>query len=654
MKKAKFSLAFLLLAALIIPLVSSAQSLIQNQKDIDYGNSLIRVFSNGKVGYIDTTGKIIIEPKFANAFDFSEGLAPARLNGKFGLIDIKGNFVIEPKYDYIERFPNGVYVFFSEGKAGFLNRRFSYEINKIILPNYSSIKFFSDTKAFATTFSGKHGIIDYHGNIIFDTTCSDIYFVSDKYVIAEKHIFNRFNESMPYSEISIIDTSGTIILPFETTEGLFCDDGKNIIMFGYDSAKKSNRNKVIASNGNVTDMDFLLKKYSAINDTTPKLNKTISKRIINDSLLYLSYFYLSKPLIENSFIGIFNCHTNELIKNKNWSNVSAVGDSSIFVTNYINYEGLINSKGEVINNLSSENFKINLSEDRKLISAFTDSVCSIYDINGNFIKSIPLNFPAKIKKHSGKYYLYTSVTDPVKQNKYNREIFGMDNYFHWKTYEDNYRYEINSSGFVTSFNTDSFYCYNNRGNLIYKSVLYKPGDALNIDYMKAPDTYPGRLYQKSFNPDYNKFGVRDDRLSIFINEDTDTTYNNLYRGYALYIVNKSPYQVNIGLNYSIEMKLQAKDANGKWRDINDKDKSILCGTGLESEILGQYDFTVSVIPAFEGELQTVMRAVLTYPHPKFKGGTLTIYSNEVKCGINPAQFWRRPDEQKSNVPFPFY
>ena len=64
--------------------------------------------------------------------------------------------------------------------------------------------------------------------------------------------------------------------------------------------------------------------------------------------------------------------------------------------------------------------------------------------------------------------------------------------------------------------------------------------------------------------------------------------------------------------------------------------------GLEQEKLGQYDYLLSTIPLFEGEIKTVMRAELTYPHPKFKGAKIKIYSNEIECGINPAQFWRKP------------
>ena len=55
---------------------------------------------DGKWGFIDTKGNFVIEPKFDDASDFSDGCAQVELDGKWGFIDTKGNFVIEPKFDY--------------------------------------------------------------------------------------------------------------------------------------------------------------------------------------------------------------------------------------------------------------------------------------------------------------------------------------------------------------------------------------------------------------------------------------------------------------------------------------------------------------------------------------------------------------------------
>jgi len=51
---------------------------------------LARVELNGKYGYIDKEGKVVIPIKYDFVGDFKGWLAPVQLNGKYGCIDKKG------------------------------------------------------------------------------------------------------------------------------------------------------------------------------------------------------------------------------------------------------------------------------------------------------------------------------------------------------------------------------------------------------------------------------------------------------------------------------------------------------------------------------------------------------------------------------------
>ncbi|HEY0427788.1 MAG TPA: WG repeat-containing protein [Pyrinomonadaceae bacterium] len=63
---------------------------------------------DGKWGYINKTGQIIISPQFDEAGFFSDGLAKVKAENKFGFIDEKGKFVINPKYLEAQRFSEGI------------------------------------------------------------------------------------------------------------------------------------------------------------------------------------------------------------------------------------------------------------------------------------------------------------------------------------------------------------------------------------------------------------------------------------------------------------------------------------------------------------------------------------------------------------------
>jgi len=61
----------------------------------------------GKWGYIDPMGQMIIHPRFSGAQNFSEGLAAVELDGKWGYIDSAGQVLIKPEYLFVRPFSEG-------------------------------------------------------------------------------------------------------------------------------------------------------------------------------------------------------------------------------------------------------------------------------------------------------------------------------------------------------------------------------------------------------------------------------------------------------------------------------------------------------------------------------------------------------------------
>ena len=60
---------------------------------------LAAVRVDGKFGYIDKTGELVIPAKYNRAWKFSEGLGKVLLNNKFGFVDKDGTVVILPQFD---------------------------------------------------------------------------------------------------------------------------------------------------------------------------------------------------------------------------------------------------------------------------------------------------------------------------------------------------------------------------------------------------------------------------------------------------------------------------------------------------------------------------------------------------------------------------
>jgi hypothetical protein len=69
---------------------------------------------NGMWGYINKTGKLVINPQFGDAKYFHDGLANVRVGdawtGKWGFINLTGKWVVKPRFDHAGRLSEGLAV----------------------------------------------------------------------------------------------------------------------------------------------------------------------------------------------------------------------------------------------------------------------------------------------------------------------------------------------------------------------------------------------------------------------------------------------------------------------------------------------------------------------------------------------------------------
>jgi hypothetical protein len=73
-------------------------------------------------GFIDHAGKWFIEPRFLVTGGFSEGRAFVSLDGEtFGFIDLKGQFVVRPEFQQCRQFSEGLAAVCHENRWGFID-----------------------------------------------------------------------------------------------------------------------------------------------------------------------------------------------------------------------------------------------------------------------------------------------------------------------------------------------------------------------------------------------------------------------------------------------------------------------------------------------------------------------------------------------------
>jgi hypothetical protein len=122
------------------------------------------VYVKGKAGYIDRTGKIVLEPQFDEASYFSEGMARVSVGRDTiisegfsqGFIDETGKLVIQPKWDVVSHFSEGL------AAVGFDQTKKSFKVGNKTLYTSASHTWY------------RWGFIDKTGKLVTETKFSDI------------------------------------------------------------------------------------------------------------------------------------------------------------------------------------------------------------------------------------------------------------------------------------------------------------------------------------------------------------------------------------------------------------------------------------------------------------------------------------------------
>ena len=134
------------------------------------GIKYFQVEKNGKTGFRDLDGKIVIEPIYDMAEIFSEGYSAVTVGEKHGFIDETGKYVLPlQSYEFLGSLHNGLADFKINDKVGFINIKGEV----IIKPQFDWADEFSEGFCVVRNDngklgSGKNGYIDTTGKLVID------------------------------------------------------------------------------------------------------------------------------------------------------------------------------------------------------------------------------------------------------------------------------------------------------------------------------------------------------------------------------------------------------------------------------------------------------------------------------------------------------
>ncbi len=128
------------------------------------GIKYFQYMENGKTGFRDLDGNIVIKAIYESAEMFSEGFSAIQVGKKWGLIDESGKYIIEPKFEYLGSVHSGLASYRANDKYGFVDITGQEKIK----PQFDWVDEFSEGFCVVRNDKGKHGYIDTTGKIIID------------------------------------------------------------------------------------------------------------------------------------------------------------------------------------------------------------------------------------------------------------------------------------------------------------------------------------------------------------------------------------------------------------------------------------------------------------------------------------------------------
>src|SRR4051812_47426950 len=104
--------------AILLSIVCAADALGQ----YEISETMLAVVVHGKWGFIDRTGKVIVEPQYDNFLYAEDGMRAVEIGGKWGFTDEAGAIIIAPQYADARSFREGLAAVKVGNKWGFVDK----------------------------------------------------------------------------------------------------------------------------------------------------------------------------------------------------------------------------------------------------------------------------------------------------------------------------------------------------------------------------------------------------------------------------------------------------------------------------------------------------------------------------------------------------
>lgn len=594
---------------------------------------LFKIYENGLYGYIDSTGAVVIPPKFKGAGEFSEGLAPVREKGYYGYIDETGKYVLPAIYDYAESFKEGLAKIYIDGNANIIDKTGKLKINFIT----SEIKDYTGSLVKVKSSKNNWGVVKLNGNLIIDTIYDQISDISEGiYIIS--------NYNGPYSAI---DSNGTIIVPFGSFDDISeFQNGFSVVR--WDGGENPNDNT--GSNCGIIDLTGRL-IFSKVDAPGFLIHSPVS----NDSVFIVKEYYytsyknnvISRDSLKYS--GIMDLNGNLTAVKPNDFDLQYM-KGKIYYKDSTDRYFQIDKEGRLTGNIVFRDDWDKVSSYKFARREKDSGKYGIIDSTLKFILEPSFDFYQMMNKNF-QFIFGSYINDTYGETdrfKYTLGISDLNGNIILRPEYDQIDYKGFFNGLVLVRKSGKTMYINKEMKVVWEKKIPETTKApsLDIDYQLMTWFNDGK-YNSGWLPLYNiniddlqeDVSYLNNHISLLLTKNK-TLFDKKNKGITLYLINDCYSHISVpGVDNALYMVLQAKDKFGNWKNI-EAFPSSTCGNSYNDTKIRYKSIRKYSVPEYSGELKTKIRAMLKIfdENKKIK----YIYSNEIEGNVNPAQFWRNP------------
>ena len=604
---------------------------------------------NGKKGFINNSGEIVIPPQFLDAQEFSEGLCAVRIEGTYGFIDTQGTMRIAPDYDYATEFNEGLALVYLDGKPLFINSKGE----QVITGNYKRMMLFQEGKSQVYTHSGKQGIIDKTGKLVIDTVYKYIGdFEGGVAIVKGLNHDKEEEDETRVAEVSVINEHGEMLVPYGKYEQI-----ENYSDGFFEVSWRDKKDPEVS-------LDGYMNSKGEVVCTFPENRISWSSGAVHNGIARITLAEkVGKKRSEEHFDSYITPYGNTVYSNKAYPKGTDFKENFAFVTNTDNRISMINRHGVIIAENKFRDVAGGFRNGMALVK--TKDGWGVIDTTATFI--LTPRFKAIHKTIIDEYIFFHELKNDSDENP----KYGLADLTGNIIIQPSFQY-FDKEGFVngllkTWIDNGTTY-FNRSGHIVWQEQEWEPEEAqaLNIDYMNRGYFYANINYTGHGNSSrraepekvtmLNSF--EGGALTVVADPFLEFNWDKTTKGMIVFVANTSGDTINFNAQDSrLYMKMQARDKDGAWRDIEYLPNS-WCGNSYHHVELPANHYWTFVAPIYEGIFYTKLRVALTYIDPKdlvkppeqeglLDWGyrdkrELVVYSNEFEGSINPGQFWRRP------------